>query len=138
MEKIEKTYDVESGGNLNVLSEFGAIEIQTAEQDEVEIVITKESKSELVEKVQEMLANFELAFEHNDSDVHIRGAFKHGSEHWRKQLNLAKINLQINPQPSVSISSQSRPCGSSFIAKNYNNSLTESQRLIADSHFTNA
>ena len=85
-----------------------------------------------------MLADFELAFEHEGSDVHIRGAFKHGSEHWRKQLNLAKINLQINPQPSVSISSQSRPCGSSFIAENHNNSLTESQRLIADSHFTNA
>ena len=95
MEKIEKTYDVKSGGTLNVLSQFGAIEIQTAEQDKVEIVITKKSKSELVGKVQEMLADFELAFEHDDSDVHIRGAFKHGSEHWRKQLDLAKIHFLI-------------------------------------------
>ena len=138
MEKIEKTYGVKSGGSLNILSQFGAIEIQTAEQDKVEIVITKESKSELVAAVEKMLADFELAFEHNDSDVHIRGAFKHGSEHWRKQLNLAKINLQINPQPSVSISSQSHLCGGRFIANNHNNSLTESQRLITDSHFTNA
>ena len=95
MEKIEKTYDVKSGGSLNILSQFGAIEIQTAEQDKVEIVITKKSKSELVGKVQEMLADFELAFEHNGSDVHIRGAFKHGSEHWWKQLNLAKIHFLI-------------------------------------------
>lgn len=95
MEKIEKTYDVKSGGSLNILSQFGAIEIQTAEQEKVEIVITKKSKSELVGKVQEMLADFELAFEHDDSDVHIRGTFKHGSEHWRKQLNLAKIHFLI-------------------------------------------
>ena len=95
MEKIEKTYNVKSGGNLNVLSEFGAIEIQTAEQEKVEVVITKASKSKLVGKVQEMLADFELAFKHEGSDVHIQGAFGHGSEHWRKQLNLAKIHFLI-------------------------------------------
>ena len=36
LEKIEKTYGVKSGGNLTVLSEFGAIEIQTAEQEKKE------------------------------------------------------------------------------------------------------
>ena len=58
MEKIKKTYNVKSGGSLNVLSEFGAIEIQTAEQEKVEIVVTKESKSELIKASQEMLAGF--------------------------------------------------------------------------------
>lgn len=95
MEKIEKNYDVKSGGSLSVLSEFGAIEIQTAEQEKVEIVITKESKSESVEAVEKMLADFELAFEQEGSDVHIRGAFKHDQEHWRKQFNLAKIHFLI-------------------------------------------
>ena len=95
LEKIEKSYDVKSGGNLTVLSEFGAIEIQTAEQEKVEIVITKESKSESVEAVEKMLADFELAFEHEGSDVHIRGTFKHDQEHWRKQFNLAKIHFLI-------------------------------------------
>ena len=86
MEKIKKTYNVKSGGSLNVLSEFGAIEIQTAEQEKVEIVITN---------VEKMLADFELAFEHDDSDVQIRGTFKHGSEHRRKQLKLAKMHFLI-------------------------------------------
>ena len=91
MEKIEKTYSVKSGGNLTVLSEFGAIEIQTAAQDKVEVVITKESKSKSVEAVEKMLADFELAFEHEGSDVHIRGTFKQGWEHWQKQLNRSEI-----------------------------------------------
>lgn len=95
MEKIQKTYNVESGGSLTVLSEFGAIEIQTAEQEKVEVVITKESKSKLVKASQEVLEDFELAFEHKGSDVHIRGAFKQGWEHWQKQLNRLKIHFLI-------------------------------------------
>ena len=95
LEKIEKGYDVKSGGSLTVLSEFGAIEIQTAEQDKVEVVITKESKSNLIKASQEVLEDFELAFEHEGSDVHIRGAFKQGLEHWQKQLNKLKIHFLI-------------------------------------------
>lgn len=95
MEKIEKTYNIKNGGSLNVLSEFGAIEIQTAEQEKVEVIITKESKSKSVEVVEKMLADFELAFEHEGSDVHIRGAFKHNRKRWWKQFNLAKIHFLI-------------------------------------------
>ena len=39
LKKIEKTYNVKAGGNLTVVSEFGAIDVQTAEQDKVEAVI---------------------------------------------------------------------------------------------------
>ena len=95
MEKIEKTYSVKSGGNLTVLSEFGAIEIQTTEQETVKVVVTKESKSKLVKASQEILEDFELAFEHEGSDVHIRGTFKQGREHWQKQLNRLKIHFLI-------------------------------------------
>ncbi len=40
LKKIEKTYNVKEDGNLTVVSEFGAIDIQTAEQDKVDILIT--------------------------------------------------------------------------------------------------
>ena len=95
MEKIEKTYNVKSGGSLTVLSEFGAIETQTAEQEKVEVVITKESKSKLVKVSQEVVEDFEVTFEHKGSDVRIEGKFKQGRKHWQKQLNLAKIHFLI-------------------------------------------
>lgn len=95
MEKIEKAYSVKSGGSLTILSEFGAIEIQTAEQEKVEVVVTKEAKPKLVKASQEILEDFELAFEHEGSDVHIRGTFKQGREHWQKQLNRLKIHFLI-------------------------------------------
>lgn len=39
LKKIEKTYKVKAGGNLTIVSEFGAIDVQTAEQDKVEATI---------------------------------------------------------------------------------------------------
>ena len=95
LEKIKKTYNVKSGGSLTVLSEFGAIETQTAEQEKVEVVITKESKSKLVKVSQEVVEDFEVTFEHKGSDVRIEGKFKQGRKHWQKQLNLAKIHFLI-------------------------------------------
>lgn len=95
MEKIERTYNVKSGGRLTIVSEFGEIEVQTAEQDEVEVVVTKESKFKSVKTSQEALTDFEIAFEHDGSDVRIEGAFKQGREHWRKQLNRLKIRFLV-------------------------------------------
>lgn len=95
MEKIERTYRVKTGGSLTVLSEFGAIEVQTAEQDAVEVVVIKESKFKLVKATQEALADFKVAFEHDGSDVRIEGAFKRGRKHWRKQLNRLKIRFLV-------------------------------------------
>ena len=94
LEKIEKTYNVKAGGNLTVTSEFGAIEIQTAEQDEIEIVITKAAKS-LKRSAKEALADFEVSFSPEDTDVHIEGKFKHGREHWRKILNRLEIRFHV-------------------------------------------
>ena len=102
MEKIEKTFSVKAGGSLTIVSEFGAIDIQTAEQDKVEIVATKSTTS-LNRSVKEALADFEVAFTPKDTgthifeetedgpaylsvlpentDVYIEGKFKRGREH---------------------------------------------------------
>ena len=95
LEKIEKAFSVKAGGSLTIVSEFGAIEIQTAEQNEVAVVITKESKFKLVGTIQEVLEDFEVAFEHEGPDVRIEGAFKRGREHWQKKLNRLKIRFLI-------------------------------------------
>ena len=125
MKKIEKTYNVKSGGNLTIVSEFGAIDVQTAEQDKVEAVIIfspadsgvgnvvgnnnnivnniviingkvqKGSKSKLDPRVKETVEDFEVTFKHKDSDIRIEGKFKRGRKHWRKELNRLKILFQL-------------------------------------------
>ena len=97
LEKIEKAFSVEAGGNLTIVSEFGAIDIQTAEQDKVEVVVTKESKPKLVlgKVSQEVLEDFEVTFEHKGADVRVDGKFKQGRKHWQKQLNRLKIHFLV-------------------------------------------
>ena len=131
LKKIEKTYNAKAGGNLTIVSEFGAIDVQTAEQDKVEaaiifspagsgvgnivgnnnVVIQSDSnkgnvviingkvqngsKSKLGPRMKEAVEDFEVTFEHKDSDVHINGKFKHGRKHWQKELNRLRILFQI-------------------------------------------
>lgn len=103
LEKIEKAFSVNAGGSLTIVSEFGAIDIQTAEQNEVAVVVTKESKSKLVKASQEVLEDFKLVFEHEGSDVRIEGIFKHGREHWQKQLNRLKIHFLVTVPRQYSV-----------------------------------
>ncbi len=98
---IERAYSVKPGGTLTVVSEFGAIDVQTAARDSVAMVITKEAKFKLDPTVQEALADFEVAFEHQGPDVRVEGTFKRGREHWQKKLNRLKIRFQVTvPQQS--------------------------------------
>ena len=92
MERIEKTYSVNSGGSLTIVSELGAIDVQTAERNQVEIVVTKEARLRMLsQSVEKALADFEVAFMSDDTGVRIEGAFKEGREYWRKKLNRLEI-----------------------------------------------
>ena len=95
-DQIEKAYSVKPGGSLKVISEFGALDVQTADQDKVEIFISKESEFKLDKWIQAALTDFEVVFEHKGSDVHINGIFKHGLEYWQKKgLKGLKIHFQV-------------------------------------------
>ncbi len=95
-DQIEKAYRVKPGGSLKVISEFGALDVQTTDQDKVEIFISKESEFKLDKWTRAALTDFEVVFEHKGSDVHINGIFKHGLEYWqKKRLKGLKIHFQV-------------------------------------------
>ncbi|MDE0425321.1 MAG: hypothetical protein OXN25_10660 [Candidatus Poribacteria bacterium] len=95
VDKIEKAYSVNSGGSLTLVSEFGAIDVQTAEGDQVKIVVTKAAKPLSRSAAKEALADFDVAFTNEDTGVRIEGTFKQGREHWRKVLNRLEIRFQV-------------------------------------------
>lgn len=95
MDKIEKGYSVDSGGSLTLVSEFGAIDVQTAEGNQVEIVVTKATKPLSKSAAKDALADFDVTFANEDTGVRIEGAFKQGREHWRKVLNRLEIRFQV-------------------------------------------
>lgn len=94
VDKIEKTYSVDSGGSLTLMSEFGAIDVQTAEGNQLEVVVTKATRS-LKKSAKEALVDFDVTFAGRDTGVHIEGAFKRGREHWRSVLNRLDIRFQV-------------------------------------------
>ena len=93
--RIEKTYDVNPGGRLKVDSDIGAIDVQTAARDRVEVVVTKETKSRLDRWGQEALADFKVTFDRKGSNVYIKGTFERGRNYWQRQLNYLKIRFQV-------------------------------------------
>ncbi len=94
VDKIEKAYRVDSGGSLTLMSEFGAIDVQTAEGNQLEVVVTKATRS-LKKTAKEALADFDVTFASRDTGVHIEGAFKQGREHWKRVLNRLDIRFQV-------------------------------------------
>ena len=68
--------------------------MQTAAQDIVKVIVTKESRNGL-DVSQEALDDFKVTFDHKDSDLSIKGEFERGRNHWRMQLNNLKIRFQV-------------------------------------------
>ena len=102
MDRIEKTYSVNSGDNLAIVSDLGAIDVQTAEQNQIEIVVTKVIRKGLLsQSAEEALADFEVTFVPEDTGVRIEGAFKEGRKYWRTKLNNKLHRLDIQFQVTV-------------------------------------
>ena len=96
MERIEKTYSVNAGGNLTIVSDIGFIDVQTADRNQVEIVVTKVIKQRRFgQSAADALADFEVAFSPEDTDVHIEGRFKHARERWGKINNRLEIRYHV-------------------------------------------
>lgn len=92
--RIEKAFDVNSGGLLTIDTEIGDIDVQTVSQDKVNVIVIKESRKRL-DVYQEALDDFKVAFDQKGSDLSIKGEFERGRNHWRKQLSDLKISFKV-------------------------------------------
>ena len=93
VDKIEKAYNVRPEGKLTIVSEFGAIDIQTAEQNQVKIVVTTAVRPRLLnQSAKYARADFEVTFAHEDTGVRIEGTFKQGREHYNPKRRVAYVH----------------------------------------------
>ena len=96
--RIEKTYNVNPGGRLTVNLDIGTVDVQTAAQDKVAVIVTKKAKGQLDRQVQEALADFKVTFDSSHSGVSIRGKFQRGRNYWRywkRQLNQLDLRFLV-------------------------------------------
>ncbi|MDE0086308.1 MAG: DUF4097 family beta strand repeat-containing protein [Candidatus Poribacteria bacterium] len=92
--RIEKTFNVNSGGLLIIDTEIGNIDVQTVAQDKVNVIVTKELRKRL-DVYQEALDDFKVTFDEKGSDLSIKGEFERGRDHWRRQLSDLKISFKV-------------------------------------------
>jgi len=76
-EKIEKSFDVHSGGTLTINSDQGSIEVESWSKESVAIEVKKKARNK------ERLDSFKLSFSQNGSDISVEG-----DSEWNSKVNI--------------------------------------------------
>ena len=92
---IKGNFHVKPGGTLTVDSEIGTINVQTADKNEVEVVVRREVEGKLDSIAQKALTDFEVTFEQNNSDIRIEGKFKRDRQYWMKNGHPLRFHFQV-------------------------------------------
>ena len=107
---IKGNFHVKPGGTLTIDSEIGTINVQTADKNEVEVVVTREVEGRLDSIAQKALTDFEVTFEQNNSDIRIEGEFKRDRHYWMKNGHPLRFHFQVTvpSQSNVDLKTASR------------------------------
>ncbi len=70
---IERSFTVQSGGELHLESDRGSIRIETHKKNTVEVLIKRRVDAFSNSRAQDILDGFEITFDHSGDDVKIRG-----------------------------------------------------------------
>ena len=92
---IKRNFQVKPGGKLTVDSEIGTINVQTADKNEVEVVVTREVEGKLDSIAQKALTDFEVTFGQSNSDIRIEGKFKRDRQYWMKNGHPLRFHFQV-------------------------------------------
>ena len=93
--RIEKTFDVISGGRLTVETDSGEIDVKTHKKKSVEVKVIKGKKKNLF-NLQNILDDFNVTFDHTGPELNITGKFQRGVNFWQKELNDIRIHFQVS------------------------------------------
>ena len=99
-------FTVNPTGRLTVDLEFGTINIETTDQDHINIAYTEEWKAKFralrlksVKWVSGLPGDFEITTKNDDSgtqsDIQIEGRFKRGREHWQDGLKWFTVDVRV-------------------------------------------
>ncbi len=92
--RIEKTFDVISGGRLTVETDSGEIDVKTHNKDIVEVRVIKEIKKNFF-NLKNILDDFNVTFDHTGPDINIAGKFQRGVSFWQRELSDIRIHFQV-------------------------------------------
>lgn len=103
---MERSFDVNPGGQLTLESDIGSVEIKTNNNGKVDIAVEIEIDTDSEKKIQKELDRLDIAFEQDGDDVFIMGIYE--SKEWgffgssKNRLRL-KYNISVPENYDVDI-----------------------------------
>ncbi len=95
LEDITEVLPVASGGKLTLNTDFGAIDVQSAETDTVSVRVQRSAQLKADRRAGEILKNFDVQMTHETSDVKIEAKFRGSEKQWKKAQKRLDIQFSI-------------------------------------------
>ncbi len=95
LEDITEVFPIASGGKLTVNTDFGAIDVQSAETDTVSVRVQRSADLKADRRAGEILKNFDVQMTHEASDVKIEAKFKGPGKQWKKAKERLDVRFDI-------------------------------------------
>ena len=95
LEDITEIFPVASGGKLTISTDFGAIDVQSAETDTVSVRVQRTAQLKADRRAGEILKNFNVQMTHEAADVKIEAKFKGGRRQWKKAKERLDVRFDI-------------------------------------------
>ena len=80
---VEKSFQVSQGGNLNIQTDMGSIDVQSGRGDQVKVRVVIKARAHTREKAQRILKDFVIDMNQKGNNVNVDGDYKHQKRWFR-------------------------------------------------------
>ena len=95
LEDIVEVFPVAPGGRLTIDADFGAIDVQSAEDDTLSVRIRRAAQLKADRRAGEVLKNFDVQITHETVDVKIEAKFRGPVKQWKKMKKRLDVQFDI-------------------------------------------
>ena len=95
LEDIVEVFPVAPGGRLTVDADFGGIDVQSAEGDNLSVRVRRAAELKEDRRAGEVLKNFDVQMTHEAADVKIEAKFRGPAKQWKKAKKRLDVQFEI-------------------------------------------
>ncbi|MCE2413781.1 hypothetical protein J4G07_07230 [Candidatus Poribacteria bacterium] len=95
LEDIVEVFPVAPGGKLTVDADFGAIDVQSAADDNLSVRVRRAAQLKEDRRAGEVLKNFDVQMTHEAADVKIEAKFRGPVKQWKKAKKRLDVQFEI-------------------------------------------
>ena len=95
LEDIVEVFPVAPGGQLTIDADFGAIDVQSADANNVSVRVRRAAQLKEDRRAGEILKNFDVQMTHAAADVKIEAKFRGPVKQWKKAKKRLEVQFEI-------------------------------------------